>query len=765
MENILFQCTKDDIPYLGMLKPLLSGRAAVTVSNKTPVAMTEVWLTAKSKGATKVVTSCPTTLKLLLQDQTAKIDDYAGSLIDWTANNAAKDQLEVLIVHPVEHLLSVTYGKFLYERYLSKFLKPSSWMSLPKFSWQLFEPSKTEDLLSLFATANFIAADIETGAEEERIITCISFAAVHIDAVSKSYTITTVVVPFTDLFNIAFTRSMLGLSVPKVFQNGQYDQAYLLRYGIKTTNWLFDTKNLFHSWYSELPKRLDFITSFTLRKTIYWKGMSKTNDLMIYYEYNARDSYNTALALLSMLTEVPEYAWTNYFQEFPVEFPCLMAGLRGLKINPITQARLATNVEASFNKALNSLRIMVGNKDFNPGSWQQTQKLFEALGSGDIKGTGKIPRDKVMARHPLNRRILTQIDTYRSDRKLFGSYVGKEIVWDGRLFYSLDPSGTDTSRLASRESQFWCGIQIQNIPRDDDEMEINIKEMFEADSGFVMGECDYSQAETWDTAYISGDVKLLEAVNDRTKDFHGRNASEFFGIPYDKIVNSSFDEQLQEWIHSTLDKAIRNLSKRTNHGANYNMMAQMLLDTMGIQNVIKAKTLLGLPANLSLIGVTTYLLKRFDETYPVVRGDYYTDIKNKVASTGMLVSAIGTTRKCFGNPSKSKLWMNAYAAHPSQHLNAVCLNRSYRRVFHEIALDEPDDFKLGPQIHDSILFQYRIGRTDLAFRVKNAMEFQLPVRDIFGITRTLSIPVDLKGEGTNWSNLIPLREPKVSVNA
>jgi len=34
-------------------------------------------------------------------------------------------------------------------------------------------------------------------------------------------------------------------------------------------------------------------------------------------------------------------------------------------------------------------------------------KLFAALGSKDITSTGKVGRDKVAARHPLNKRIVT----------------------------------------------------------------------------------------------------------------------------------------------------------------------------------------------------------------------------------------------------------------------------------------------------------------------------------------------------------------------
>jgi hypothetical protein len=83
----------------------------------------------------------------------------------------------------------------------------------------------------------------------------------------------------------------------------------------------------------------------------------------------------------------------------------------------------------------------------------------------------------------------------------------------------------------------------------------------------------------------------------------------------------------------------------------------------------------------------------------------------------------------------------------------MTLNKAWQKVFYEIALTNPTDFKLCAQIHDSILFQYRIGRVDLVRRVHDAMLFDTPVTDISGITRMLRVPVDIKGEHTVWANI------------
>ena len=92
--------------------------------------------------------------------------------------------------------------------------------------------------------------------------------------------------------------------------------------------------------------------------------------------------------------------------------------------------------------------------------------------------------------------------------------------------------------------------------------------------------------------------------------------------------------------------------------------------------------------------------------------------------------------------------LNAYVAHVTQSLNAMLLDRAFLRVFLELGFNP--DFKLIAQIHDSLLFQTKIGRVDLAERVKELMTFPVNVTDCAGITRAMTVPVDLKKLGRTW---------------
>lgn len=766
MEKILLHITEEDISYLSRLKGIIGGRAQIKLTSKVPVTYTEVALAARNIGINKIATTSEVLLKLLLDGKMSKKNDYRGSMID-------KSSAEFLILPPMESLVTVPHGPFLMQRYFNKFIAPDNWLTLPTFKWQLFHPRDADTLFTLCGDATFIAVDIETGLEGDRVITCVGFCTVKIDRASNTISQTTFVVPFLeeDGYNRAFIKMICSGPAPKILQNGKYDIAYLLRFNTPIYNYLGDTINLFHSWYCELPKRLDFITSFLLRKWQFWKGeAANAVGSMDYYQYNAKDCYATAMGFLTLLKELPPYAWKNYQQEFPLVFPCILAENRGLLRDNEAMEDEEKKFTAKLEAQLASLQKMVDNENYNPNSPKQNMLLLQALGSGDVGSSNKIALDKVKQRHPINARIFNSVEKYRADTKMSGTYLrdkdpkdGTTKTWNGRIFYTLNPHGTDTGRLASSESHFWCGWQIHNIPRDRDD--IQVRRGILADPGFYLGECDRSQAETRDTAYLSGDKKLIMAVEDESKDFHGLNASAFFGIPYNKIVISSYNTEESYWEHKVTDKPLRDLSKRTNHGANYNMGAQVLLNTMGIEKVLRARVLLKLPRNWTLLQITQHLLDIFSNTYSTVKGSFYDKIKNDVNTTKMLVGPTGWTRYCFGSPSINKRHLNSYVAHVPQSLNAMELNNAYLRVFYEIALAEPVDFKLGPQIHDSILFQYRVGRVDLAFKVAECMHNPIDITDVFGVKRTLTVPTDLKGESNRWSDLKVLKKQKVREEA
>ena len=766
--NCLFLGTPEDKVYVPHLKGSFGGHTTyVCLEPFTMLSQLEMY--ARSKNITNIVSTNTAILSKLLELEgnsktNPKLSDYAGSLFQYKT-------LEIVFIAPLKQLFTVPYGKFIADRFISKVAAKSAWSEPSEFKWDILSASNITEYYERLEDAIAIAVDIETF-KHNLAIRCIGYTGIFIERTTNVLTTVSLVLPIDSEWSLAWMRKFNSLPAPKIFQNGKYDNAYLLRYNAAPYNWLWDTAHIFHSWYSELPKDLAFLNAFFLRKVVYWKDLAETNDLKEYYRYNALDTWATANVWIRQLEQMPDWAKRNYLLEFPLVYPCLLSELTGLKQDSQALADTRSALDAQISEASKSLSKMVGQPAFNSNSPVQVKKLLKILGCDDLDSSDEKNLKKAAFRHPLNSRILNKILDIRGLRKLVGTYLrtdddakqtgihageGGSKDYKGRILYSLNPHGTDTGRLASRESAFWCGFNIQNIPRGPE-----VKQTIRADEGFYLGECDLEQAESRDTAHIAGDEKLITAVTGE-KDFHSVNASAFFGIPYVEI----YSDELKK----TINKAIRDLAKRVNHGANYNMGPAVLVDTMGLDNIYAANRILKLGL-IDPLDVAKYLLERFHATYPKLRGPrtpfsagtYYGSICEEVIVSRRITSRAyhhtaynlanygsstyinegDWTRYCFGKPDKNKSDLNAYVAHAPQSLNARTLNEAYMRVFYEVALPNPETFRLHAQIHDSILFSYRVGHENLADAVRECMEIPVTVRDVSGIERTFTVPAALK---------------------
>jgi DNA polymerase I-like protein with 3'-5' exonuclease and polymerase domains len=761
--NALFLGTHDDTKYVPYIKGMFNGISTYVVTEPVEL-LSHLEMYCAKRQVTRVVSTNTKILSKLLErmgnhKSNPSLSDYEGSV--FTHAN-----LEIVFISPLKQLLTVSSGKFIAQRFISKVTAPSSWAEATEFKWDILTASNIEQIYQEYQSAYAIAIDIET-LRQNLAIRCIGFTGVFISG--SNLRTHSCVLPMDSVWALAWMRKFCDLPAQKIFQNGKYDCSYLLRYNSPPRNWLWDTAHFMHSWYSELPKDLAFLNAFFLRKVVYWKDLAETNDLHEYYRYNALDTWATANVWIQQMLTAPSWANKNYQLEFPLVYPCLLAELTGIRRDSDKLVEARAEADTKEQEELGKLRRMIPAPAFNPGSPIQVKTLMHILGCKDLESSNEKDIAKAILRHPLNARILNVILEIRGLRKLATTYLrlqsdakqtgihageggAKELL--GRILYALNPHGTDTGRLASKEHHFWCGLQIQNIPRGKE-----VKQTICSDDGFYLGECDLEQAESRDTAYISGDTNLIQAVSG-TRDFHSVNASAFFGVPYESIYDDPTGK--------TKDKKLRDLAKRVNHGANYNMGPGVLIDTMGLDKIWEAKRLLRLlftqPKEIAI-----ELLGRFHKTYPSIKGEYYVSVINEIGTTKRLVSrafhhtsynlsnGTGTTeskansyinegdwtRYCFGSPDKNKSDLNSYVAHCPQSLNARTLNEAFLDVFYTVALPNPASFRLHAQIHDSILFSYtpNSGHSEA---VRKCMEIPVTVRDVSGVTRTFTVPAALK---------------------
>lgn len=740
-----------DKPYLPYLKPYI-GTKRVFVDLKPITTLTEVEMFCKdpNRKITGVLsTSIPLLQKLTGRDKVS-LDNYAGSYFK-------RNGIEYVFLDPLKQAVTVPYGKFLLQRYTSKLVSPALWLQVPEFKWRVVTVSNLAEAISFLSSCTLIGVDIETFSNPLSI-RCIGYTGVRFNG-SNEPECFSYVIPINSIWALAAMRTLNRLRVPKVFQNGKYDVSYLQRFDAAPTDWFYDTATAFHAWYSELPKDLAFLQSFFVREAAYWKDLAESNDLETYYLYNAKDTWATVFVMLAWLREAPDWAKSNYLQEFPLNYPCHLSEMTGVKRDFSRMDDARKGIEEMVEKRTGSLRKILGQPDFNANSPKQMVTLFSILGSGDIRNrAGKQSSDdksmaKLAYRHPFNARIVDLIrgvpktdklelmgiralrkakSTYlRTDDDVTSTSKGGAKEFNGRILYALNPHATDSGRLASKEHHFWCGFNIQNIP-----VGRTVKQTIVADPDFFIAEADLEQAETRDTAYITGDRNLIAAVNSE-RDFHSHNTSAFFGVPYESV----YDQSLKQ----VINKALRNLAKRVNHGANYNMGAQVMVDTMGEKAIYEAAILLNLPKGMTAVQIAQFLLDRFAATYPDVKKSYPEWIIATVRTTQKLVGATGWTRYCFGDP-KNKLVLNSYIAHNPQSHNAMMLNKAYMAVFYDIAINPKyaPYFKLLAQIHDSILFQYHKEHLYLPEMVRERMEIPCTMKDIRGVERTFTVPAALK---------------------
>lgn len=737
-KTILFFGTPEDKSYVPRLKPLV-GTATVFVLIQPLTVWTELKMYCQQKGITGIASTSLKLLQILSGEQDAKIDDYAGSLF-------VRDGIEIVFLHPLAQLVSLPYGTFIASRYLSKLVRASQWNTYPKFTFTLASKESSAEIEAIyeqFKSADAIAVDIET-VKENLAITSIAYTAIHLS--SGRVELNTIVLSLDDTFFLAWMRKFNTLPAPKIFQNGKYDCSYLLRYNVAPVNWLFDTANFMHAWYAELPKDLGRLSAFFYREGRFWKDM-RHGDKLTRLEYNGRDTYSTAIVFCEWLLQSPQWAKTNFLQSFPVNYPCMLAEMTGIKRDMPRFLQARKEADAAIAAHSKSLDTMLGVANFNVNSPKQMKQLLTVLGCKDIAAESCDEKHLALAqfRHPLINRILDEVLEIRGLRKEVSTYLtidDKAKEFKGRILYAINPHGTDTGRCSSNEHHFWCGLQIQNIPSGP-----SIKQTLVVDEGFRLYEVDLEQAESRDTGYISGDPVLINNV-ENSPDFHSSNASMFFGVPFEEIYDVHKEK--------VINKALRTLGKPVNHGANYNMGPNVLISSMGLKAIYKAQELLNLPKHWTPKQIAEHLLECFHKVYKTLKPVYYAGVIHEVKTTRKLTSkavhdspfhVAPWVRYCFSDPEKDKRALNAYVAHPPQSLNAMTLNKAFLRVFYEIAMHPVHkfNFRLFAQIHDSILFQVRIGHEYLAKQVQEIMQIPVTVKAFDGVTRTFVVPAAIKG--------------------
>jgi len=656
------------------------------------------------------------------------------------------------------------------------------------------------DLAAAASVAELISCDVETtGRGVTAAITCAGYSLLMPDGRIECFVIP-FISPLTETGHawtgpdeaLAYQtmRTVNASDAPKVCQNGMYDAHYYIRYRAPLKNFLFDTAVLFHSIWPEVPKRIDFIASIMLDVYRFWKDDAKEDDkddsksgavprsedgYRRYLRYNALDCYYTLLLGLRLGHVAIQQPWiAENYRVSMRQFigPGLAMSLRGVRINKNLQSTFDLLNQNSSTSSYNDLCRMVRNREFNPNSPTQVAALvYDVLKATPLpkrgaKKGGKKPAKSAKAaatanrsvdetvleiirlQHPLYNRIIQQIWDVKKPKNNASKYgvfrydeQNKEFtglqLFHGRWMYLLSPIGTDTTRYASKSSNFWVGTQIQNVPYE-------MRPMAEPDPGYVMFEIDYSKADFWHTAFASGEKEMMRVVTDPHLDTHCYHAARFFGRSYDEIYAGY--KAKEPWVVDSL-RGVRQNAKRIVYGANYLMAGYTLFMTMGKQAVDGLLDFLQIDRRGWTVKQYSNFCQQqldfyFETMYPGLRPWLERIIMSAVRRGNKHMCAGGRVRTFFRDLINDKEGQRKLAAFVGQGGTAGMINRAMDDIYYS-GLDSQDCMLLF-QVHDSVVGQVRENRLDLIPELIKKLEITNTIEG-----RTFVVPVEAN-VGYGW---------------
>ena len=675
----------------------------------------------------------------------------------------------------------INYGKWVLQQDLLKVNRFATGKvrQFPKFRYSVAR--SVEDVKRFreeMKSALFTACDIETSGTPT-MISCIGYTCAFADGKWLSY-----VIPFINPSKSAnchwatieeeikvweLTNEInANPNTRFIFHNGQYDGSYLVRYGIPCTNYLWDTMHMWHSLYCELPKSLKFVTSFANDYYRYWKdeiGGGEDDDkgtkdksripltplgIERYWRYNALDTYNTMCCFIYQVVLMTQlgYAIRNYSTEFGLQMFYLGVGYRGFKT---LKSRLDQIVKDKFEeekRELNRLRYWLGEPSFNPNSSAHKADLFYGiLGAEPVKVHGKLTKstDKVALgqiqyQHPLIKVFVDQLHKITVPNKFITDFSDCKLD-NGRMLYSLNASGTNTSRASSSYSPFWIGRNMQNISP-------VVRESMVADDGYILFDVDYSQSDNYFVAYESEDEKCMEVVND-PRDTHCIHTAHFFKKSYEEVYNDP---------NKKAHNSLRSVTKKIVHGCNYSMQARtMFLNIcaeIGKEALYNAAEALGyqepwsLPDS-TLIEICDKLRKSYFELYPHLATWDSRLVKECTENKGLLSTAFGFTRRFFGNYVSDLAVQRTMSSLKGQGGTGGNINRAMYQYYYGRGDGRPSLYSRGLriqlQVHDSLVGEVPVGKMELLDELISIMEQPITIKG-----REMHVPVECD-VGFTWS--------------
>lgn len=455
--------------------------------------------------------------------------------------------------------------------------------------------------------------------------------------------------------------------------------------------------------------------------------------------YNSLDAAVT-LEIYSKLAQRNEGTLIYNFER-AMQGPVLDMMQRGFRIDPIWKGRqieVLSEKERAVEELLNRLAHPIWGRPINPRSPDQLKDFFyNAL---------NLPKQFVFSsgerKLSTNRASLESLDDYyiaspfinlifaaRGTRKLL-SVLRAGVGPDGRMRCTYNVCGTETGRMASSQSVWGDGTNLQNITEE-------LRRCFIADPGKLLLVVDGEQAESRGVGFIHGrlfdDWRYLEACE--AGDLHTYVAKLVWpNLPWTGNLQEDrriAERQFYRWF------SYRDMAKRGGHGTSYYgkdyTMAKHLKVPTGLITTFQQKFCRGWDGNGTGAAFPSFLL-------------WWKWVAEQLRTTQSITTFVGRERTFFGRSDDDTTLREAIAYEPQSAIGDLTNEGGLRiwRAFPEV--------EFLAQTHDSWTVQIPENRTDLVDPIKRMFEVE-----VWHPTHPLRIPAEAK-TGWNWSKADPRKK-------
>lgn len=408
------------------------------------------------------------------------------------------------------------------------------------------------------------------------------------------------------------------------------------------------------------------------------------------------------------------------------------AMLRGIRADVANKARLGLELDNEIKTREGWIQNVTGHPLNIRSPKQMAEFFYEDLAQPPIKNrvtkaltTNDDALITIAKREPLLLPIIRRVQELRSIGVFKSTFVEARLDRDQRIRSSYNLAGTTTFRLSSSENAFGSGLNLQNVPKgneDDSDPTVlrlpNIRKLFIPDPGFTMFDMDLDRADLQVVVWEADDEGLRLAL-ERGIDLHLLNAGSIFGTKELSLENLA-DPEFLSYAKKKYPKQ-RQFAKSWVHGTDYGGGDRTMAATCGI--TVKENE--------------RYRLKWFHE-HPGIRA-WQLRTEEQLKRFRFVENKFGY-RYTFFDRIDAAL-PEALAWVPQSTVGCV-INRAWANIVTQLP-----EVEILIQVHDSLVGQFPTGETErLSALIPEAAKVTIPY------DKPLIIPVGLKSSPISWGH-------------